>query len=724
MAEIARARFELALTNLRPSDWERFEKLASTFLVSDWPQLRTVASASGDEGRDAELFSPDDIPSVLIQYSVTKEWAAKIRKTLARIKETFPQASTLVFLSNQVIGAAADEIKREARQQNIFLDVRDLVWFAERVNSDNGRANAAEELARVVVDPLLQLNKVVKRTGNALTDQEAKTALVFLEMQLSDEQKEKGLTKSAFEALVRGTLNGTNPDARLSRQQLHDGIAKLLPRHAKEMLVPHINAALLRMSRSAIRHWTADDSFCLSHEEGLRLANAAAEIQILNDEFDQDVLEIAESISPLEPEQEDYFLEVVRTVIGKHFLEKGEEFATAIAREQSISPPHAELRDTVLSAVPKQRFSKKITNAELLLRVVSLLFSDSSTATIDYLKLLSDSYTLFAFLEETPDVQKATKKIFAEADIWLDTSVLLPIFAEAAFPQGMRPFTTIFKQARRASIEMFVTQGVIEEVERHFNLCMAYAAPGRWHGRVPYVIQQYLISGKKVSGFAHWLEQFCGKKNPEQDIADYLADEFGIETGRRPDDVPLDADVEAAVKAYWEDVQDRRRNNSQDSFNMATHRLAAHDAENYLIVLKQRKRNSGRSPLGFTSWWLTMDHAAWKMPERLDADVWEKIKYSPLISIDFLLKYLAFGPNRERVNQSDLAHAQVFGSNLVEVPSNLLEVAQQIRIDNASLPERIVQRRIRDALNDARAAAGPVQAAGLDGAAKAISDIF
>src|SRR5713226_3771789 len=65
-----RARLKLALDRLEAEHWSRFEQFASEFLVSDYPNLRTVASTSGDQGRDAELFSPDGLPSVVLQYSV------------------------------------------------------------------------------------------------------------------------------------------------------------------------------------------------------------------------------------------------------------------------------------------------------------------------------------------------------------------------------------------------------------------------------------------------------------------------------------------------------------------------------------------------------------------------------------------------------------------------------------------------------------------------------
>ncbi|MFB6415093.1 MULTISPECIES: hypothetical protein [Bradyrhizobium] len=91
--EISQERFLLALSGLKPSDWERFERLASTFLVSEWPKLRTMASPSGDGGRDSELFCADGAPNLAIQYSVQLDWAEKIRATAKRLAETFSQAS-------------------------------------------------------------------------------------------------------------------------------------------------------------------------------------------------------------------------------------------------------------------------------------------------------------------------------------------------------------------------------------------------------------------------------------------------------------------------------------------------------------------------------------------------------------------------------------------------------------------------------------------------------
>ena len=83
-------RLQLALERLTFGDWERFERFASEFLAIEMPDLRTVAGPSGDGGRDAELFSPADDPTQVIQYSVSKGWEQKIKGTASRISETIP----------------------------------------------------------------------------------------------------------------------------------------------------------------------------------------------------------------------------------------------------------------------------------------------------------------------------------------------------------------------------------------------------------------------------------------------------------------------------------------------------------------------------------------------------------------------------------------------------------------------------------------------------------
>lgn len=96
---VSAARFELALRELRPSDWERFERLSSAFLAADFSDFRTMASPAGDRGRDAELRGVEGVPNTLFQFSVRSDWEAKVTETLKRVKAEFPNTTAIVFVS-------------------------------------------------------------------------------------------------------------------------------------------------------------------------------------------------------------------------------------------------------------------------------------------------------------------------------------------------------------------------------------------------------------------------------------------------------------------------------------------------------------------------------------------------------------------------------------------------------------------------------------------------
>lgn len=722
--EISQDRFQLALGGLKASDWERFERLAATFLASEWPNLRTMASPSGDGGRDSELFSPDEQPNVVIQYSVQYDWAAKIKGTAARLRETFPHASILVYVSNQLIGARADGLRTELSKTGIYLDIRDKSWFVERCNVDQNRSAAAAELARVIVDPLLEASGIKHNSASALSGQEARTAHLFLEMHWRDENTSKGLTKSAFEALVRSALQGSDGENRVNRDELHKRIGRILPQHSREQLSPYIEAALKRLTKIAIRHWPADDTFNLSFEEIERLKDRKASVALLVDAFNGDINDLLLTHSELNEAKRSEVIELLHRIVEHYFLRQGENFAASLARDSDFSLDDENLKLVIEQLSPSSKLVAGRNNVQFLWHTVTTLMASPSEQTKEYLRLLADTYTLFAFLEEVPDVQKVTKKLFNHGQLWLDTSVLLPVFAEQAFPESLRPFTALFKQANASSIRLRVTPGILEEIERHLNLCVIYTRESTWKGRVPYVFSRYVFAGKPVNSFLSWVEQFRGNHQPVQDIADYLNDEFGIELDDPVVSDALEEEVVAGIREYWKKIHQDRRGGQEGPFSISANRLAEHDAENILSVLSDRRMQAGKSPLGYTSWLLTLDSAARKMLQALETNVREKVRHSPIISVDFLLKYMAFGPSRDRVVQTAQRMPYVFIDPIMEVPTELLEVASATRKESQNLPERIIQRRIRDAMDREKMKMGPVQIAGLSGSTEAIASMF
>lgn len=195
---MSRERFAFALKHLELSHWELFENLASAFLAAEFSSLRTVATSSGDKGRDAELFSCDGKPTVMVQYSIAADWRSKIKDTINKITKNFPDVRVLVYVTNQKIGAKADELRINIRDEaGLVLDIRDCEWYLDRYAIEPNREKLAEDFAKKIVDPLLADTQVIARHTTALSDDEAKCAILYLQLQWEDDTREKGLKKYA-----------------------------------------------------------------------------------------------------------------------------------------------------------------------------------------------------------------------------------------------------------------------------------------------------------------------------------------------------------------------------------------------------------------------------------------------------------------------------------------------------------------------------------------------
>ncbi|MDO9028250.1 MAG: hypothetical protein Q7U68_05245, partial [Candidatus Roizmanbacteria bacterium] len=331
-----RNRFELALERLKSNDWARFESLASEFLSSEYPSLRTVANPSGDGGRDSELFSSDASPKILFQYSVSTDWGTKIKQTAARINSTFPNAMMLIYVTNQQIGAKGDDIKKKILKDNdLILDIRDKAWFLDRMDSNESRQIAAERLAEEIVDALLKDRNIINETSHIVSDTESRAAYLYLNCQLEDSAREKGLTKLSFEAIIRSVLRETDSENRMSREAIKDEVRKILSSHPPDQVDIYTDNALKRMTKQYIRYWQAADEFCLTYQERIRLSEKLAKHEndrtILKKSI-KELLEknMGEEVAIIYRNEVDTLCIQVQRIIEKYLNTRGEKFALAV----------------------------------------------------------------------------------------------------------------------------------------------------------------------------------------------------------------------------------------------------------------------------------------------------------------------------------------------------------------------------------------------------------
>jgi hypothetical protein len=711
-------RLKLALNHLEPTQWKLFEDMASAFLSEEFANLRTMASTSGDAGRDAELFILQDSPEILFQYSITDNWSSKINKTIKRIKENFSNITLLVYVTNKLIGANADKLKREIREkEDIFVDIRDQNWFLERLYSSHRTELAAEQLAEKVVDPLLISRKVITSKAIALNSIETQAAFVYLGMQWEDDTREKGLTKLCFEALVRAVLRDTHSENRLPRKEIQDRIRSILPTHPPEKVNEYTNSALNRLTKKYIRHWAAQDEFCLTHEERKRLLTHLSTHQYAEEQFQTVILETANTIADryeidLTTNSDKVVLRI-RRVLEKFLLSRGESFVFAVQTGDFRQIGFEALKNIVIKDLEANPNVEKLGGnlVELIVETIREIVEHPIEATQSYLRFLSDSYTLLAFLKETPDVQSAIVKMFSYGDITLDTNVVLPLFAENLLEVENRKFTKLLQTAREAGLKLSITPGVLEEVERHMNrsLVCHRTPPAEWKGDLPFLYSLFTLSGRSINEFGFWLETFRGDSRPEDDIADYLKrfheieiKSFEAEVRDAPEELKMGVQ-EICMRVH----EERARRKDIDPDFMSTRRLAMHDTENYIGVI-ERRRSEKDSPLGYTSWWITLDGIASQIQNKLRDFILGKVPDSPVMSPDFLANYLAFGPVRRSISKnSESSLPVVFDYSVVDYfPMELVELAKRVREEFQGSPEHIIQRKVRDKLDAAKARQG------------------
>ncbi len=734
---LAYDRFKLALARVDGTQWRAFERMATVFVADEYPSLRPMAAASGDGGMDAELFQPSDDPGVALQFSLRQDWENKIIQTCRRLSETAPDTRLLIFVTNQVIGPKVGGVRKKVRSDfGLFLDVRDAEWFLARRNSSAAVEAEAEAFAQLVADPLLSGETALQRQAQALDDLEAKAAFVYLGLQWEDEAREKGLTKLCFEAIVRAVLRDTTSDDRMSRPQIKEHIASLLPAHDAAARDAQVDGALGRLAKVYIRHWRKQDEFCLTWTERVRLDDRLAHMEALDSALRNELRDMLTRVTQEEglDVQEPLLTETVdrtRAVLERVLLDRGEAFAEAVTSGQETDLRFEDVEAAVykdLAVSPAKGIEPRVVAAAL-----ASLMAGPPEEVRKYLRSLADTYTLFAFMRETPDVQSAIVKIFADGDIWLDTTVVLPLFAEDLLDATGRAHTYMLRAVRESGSRLHVTEGVIEEITSHIHRSKGYYRAlldeRDVYGPEPFLLSCYQLSGRDPGDFERWLETFCGTARPEDDIIDYLSDFFGIEVANLQEEADqADPVFRAMVGEIWHEARDQRESKAAALGIPPTDpgiraRLVAHDVENYVgVVMRRARRGERRSVFGYKSWWLTLDGTAFRVRRELEDRLTDKPPASPAISPDFMLHYLAVAPVRARLSrQTEETLPLMLNMSILDaVPKSLLDLADTLRKELIGLPPHVVRRKIRDTLDEARLLLRARGRAGEEGLSEAI----
>lgn len=531
---------------------------------------------------------------------------------------------------------------------------------------------------------------------------EERIAFLHLSIEMSERASDRNLTKLAVDALILSVLHGSTAENPVRREDLIERLLPLLKSTPRDTATAQVDSALERLSvkRGRIKYRSKEDSYHVSHAELEHTAAQAESFLAGQQSLEADIhaaLYVIDSHVTKNSADWSHQVSLIRQIFEYLLLDFGEQFSIFLT---TATIPEQALTESLTSIASSHGISSPIPTTELLGAIEEVCVHGNET-TQRHLRKLLDAYTTMAVLQSTSDVQKTMRKIFTGGRIWLDTSVVLPLLVETMYGVDS-PYTHLVEASRAADVALYVTPGVIEEVDAHLNLCVN-AARSSSIPRIPFILDQYIRNGGRRSEFYAWQEEFRGLGDPIFDIQEYLSEQFNIKVRDLAD--PLSRapkDLYESAERYWDEVTEGRRGTTSDPSEIA--RLARHDLENTVGIL-QLRGNASTNPVGDQDWLLTEDRHAKRFSRVVGEELGRRIT-SPVINPQFLAQLIRF--KRERSTQ--------FGNNADRVPiyfgiarsepltPEVAAMIDELRSKSPSLGPRRTRRFIREQINLRKAA--------------------
>jgi len=533
------------------------------------------------------------------------------------------------------------------------LSIRDRDWWVARSARDSLTRHASDALKERVLGRIISC--AASETSGDLSRGEVETALFFLELHVRDANQKRSLTNLTIEWLVLSALSGTDADRRRARADIAAEVAGAFPTQDRQRVEGLVSAALRRLKNAwRVTVSVGEDSYALHFSERQRLAQLAAkhatDREMLLSDLRAHVGEAAEALEyPEDQLNKELLATTLMRMLAEVAAEYGNSFAVAVSTS-SVDLPRINLYDTAERLLINDARTlsllgiKQLDSFNLLTEAASRTLLNPAAHVNAYLHDLAEAYTLRAFMRETADVQDVVDKLFSRGTLVLDTSVILPVFAEMQLPESQQGFTNLLRTAAHAGMDLRCTSGVVNEIATHLeNSLLASKLGPRWQGALPMVYDRWRIAHANGS-FQSFYDDFIGQE-PESDIEDFLGHSLAIEVCDLEAEVgKFDSAAVARVTELW-----RRRKRVKPNADLDL--LLRHDVEMYMGVLGLRHAEQ-TSVYGHEAWWVTLD-TSWSRVRELAASESIRLPSEPVMHPNFLSRLLALGPSRRKLTTEE-----------------------------------------------------------------------
>lgn len=652
---------ELIRIALEKADGGQFEKFANAAFAELIGPDYVPLGGTRDWGADGLLSSVAESKrtGVFYQFSIVEDFRAKIRNTVARLREVGRDVNTLNYATSRQIprqditeGELSDEL-------GVNVRIRDGEYLVSQVNFSPAMIQAFNTYLAPAIEYLSDLKTASLLPSDAGTADAA--VYVFLRNEL-DSRDIGGSTEGLADGLIIWALRDTGSDegSFFTAAQVSEQIEKDVPGMIS-VLGSTIPARLKALSETPqgqqrpIRHHKKEGKYCIAFD----LKSKMQQENLLAEDLQRAVLATHRvRILAQQPDAGDGFLATASKValrsIQRMLEKEGIEFA-AFLRGEADEPKSIVgcIEDCLLEeAIPQAEFQRFSDTVLSVLR--DAFVSPTREERVLYSRTAS-VYTLLFCLRAEPRLIQYFSRLAGHFRFYVGADVLVLALAERFLPNEDKLFNNTLALIKSAGGELILTEPVVEEVQRHI-----YATNQEFRNH--YDDAEEAITPDNVEFVdrplirAYFRGKFSGVKNAPHNWPQFVrnyCDPRGIQSDAAKDDVRKSLMammgmifesrdvVEAACAARnVEDLAKRLEPFKKDkqlarNDSLMTHRVYSRREED--------KENDDVSGFGLRTWWLTNEVKI----THLTRDLVHAEKASYLMRPDYLLSFLTLLPKKQ-----------------------------------------------------------------------------
>lgn len=523
-----------------------------------------------------------------------------------------------------------------------------------------------------------------------LSDEEERIAVQYLEAVNLDRSRNSNLTKSIFDGLIACVTRDSDPPNQVySEEDIVSAVCAMFPsRHATR--IRHIVPARIKklVTRKALHFNTSAGGYVLSFPYRKKVQHSMQKAQ------DQEIAFLATLSSAVKTTAKDR--EIDYEFSAERIVEIGHQCVLWYLNEQSKSMANPssgllnilnteKLVGTYLDTIHLPKEKGKVISRDIILDLlphamyVTLNSKDQEIA--KYLRSKADLFIIRSFLQVTPEVQQACRKLLSPDVLYLDTTILVRCIAESYSLSERQPLLNTLEAARKLGFKLRTWLPYIEELVSHIKGPVLLEWRNHFQGLSENQLEPMLRTAPTLLRVFHQrveaeggslesiVEEITGKTNVLENAAEFLKEEFGIKSQEFQLGDGLDEEKQT-IYGEWLNGKRRHENMTEDRFAL----LVRNDVNSYVSILNLRRQNKSEGPnYGPKVWYLTFDRMPARIAKVLSPD-WNAV-YDITMNLSYLINCVATLVN---VGELDISNERLPATTILDesemVPSEIREL--------------------------------------------------